>query len=215
MKNYIIFLLLTTIYFNIFSEDKIIIGISPPFLKNESATTMFYNKQFSFEMLFKNDSEVFSLELVNVDETDNEVESAYIKSSKVNTINNSFDYLLYSSVYSNNFYLFFKVQLINPYNNDVIFLKLFIKEIDYTISESISECTDEILELIKNSNLTKIKNKTAYIVKIKKEKSSEEQLDTYAMRFKHEIFFLNSFLKNHANFVSLLELYSGYNCGVI
>lgn len=211
MKKYIILALLVIVYFNIFSEDNIIIGISPPFLRNESSSTMFYNKQFSFEMLFKNESEIFTLEIINIDDPDNKIESVYIKSSKDNTINNTYDYLLYSSVYSNNLFLFFKVQLLNPYNNDVVFVKMFVKKIDYTIGETISECSDEILEMIKNSNLVKIKNKNTFKTKINKEKTSEEQLDSYAMKFKHEIFFLNSFLKTHANFVSFLELYSGYN----
>lgn len=211
MKKYFIYIFAAISLFNIFSADNIVIGISLPFLRNESSSTMFYNKQFAFEMLFKNESEIFTLEIVNVEEPDDKIESVYIKSSKDNTINNTFDYLLYSSVYSNDHFLFFKVQLINPYNNDVVFMKMFVKKIDYTIGETITECSDEILEMIKNSDLTKIKNKNAFKVKLDKEKTSEEQLDTYAMKFKHEIFFLNSFLKIHANFVSLMELYSGYN----
>ncbi len=211
MKKFLVLLFLIVHMFYIFSEENLLIGISSPFLRNENSSTMFYNKQFSFEILFKNNSDKISYEIINIDEIDIEKESEYIKTCKRIAINNGYDYLLYSSVYSNDLFLFFKVQLLNPYTDDVIFIKLFIKKIDYTLSETISDCSEEIINVINSSSLDRIQGKNLFKENIKKEEGAEEQLDQYATRFKHEIFFLNSFLKNHSNTVSLVEIYSGYN----
>ena len=195
---------------NIFSENKVIIGISPPYLRTENSATIFYKKQFSFEILFNSNSDRFNFEILDIGEPEDNKESLYLKECKKNTINNGYDYLLYSSVYSNDFYLFFKVQLLNPYDDDVIFLKIFVKKIDYKISETISECSDEIIKNLSNYKLVEIQRKELYREKVKEE-GNEEQLDQYAVKFKHEIFYLNSFFKNHSNMLSLFEIYSGYN----
>ena len=211
LKKFIILTFVLIQIFNIFSEDKVIIGISPPYLRTENSATIFYNKQFSFELLFNSDSDKFNFEILNISELEKNKESLYLKECKKNTINNGYDYLLYSSVYSNAFFLYFKVQLLSPYNDDVIFLKIFIKKIDYKISETISECSDEIIKNLSNNKLEKIQRKELYMEKAKEEEDPEEQLDQYAIKFKHEFFFLNSFFKNHSNMLSLFEIYSGYN----
>ena len=106
------------------SEEKISIGISNPYLRNESAVTMFYHKHFSFEILFNYDSDKYSLEVINIDIIDSE--DIYLKSCKDEILSSNIDYLLYSTVYSSDSFLFFKVQLINPYDDVVVFSKLYI-----------------------------------------------------------------------------------------
>ena len=128
MKQFIILIFLLVHRFKLYSEEKVIIGISPPYLRNENSATMFYNKQFLFEMLFKSSSDKFTFEIINIIEPDIKIESSYLKNCKRGAINNGYDYLLYSSVYSNDFYLFFKVQLLNPYTDEVIFLKVIVSK---------------------------------------------------------------------------------------
>ena len=208
-KVFIFFIIIFSTFTKIYCDEKISIGISAPYLKNESAVTMFYHKHFSFEVLFDYDDEQYLIEIIRLEMVPQE--EVYLTECKNETIKNGIDYLLYSTVYSNNSYLFFKVQLLNPYNASVIFSKFYKKKIDYTINESLSDCSKEIVNLIKNSELEKIEKKLLIDKKNKKDKNDNQEFEVIKAKYKHEIFFLNSFFKNHPNVMSFLEFCSGYN----
>ena len=191
-----------------YSDSKIKIGIFPPYIRNESPATMFYYKNYVFEFLFNNDKNKYLVEIINV-ETASE-ESLYLKNCKEEIRQEGVDYFLYATVQSTDDYLFFNVQLLNPYNNEVVFSKFFTQKIDYAINDSLSESVKKIIKTLKKHDLKRAKVKV-FTKKENKTKKEEDGFKPLKIKYKHEVFFLNGFLKNHPNIMSFLEIYSGYN----
>jgi len=189
--------------------EQISIGILPPYTRNESPETLLFNNHFPFELVFNYETGPYNLNIINIDLLD--TESEYIKICKEEVIQRGIDYLLYSTVYSNNSFLYFKVQLINPYNDEIIILKLYKFNMDYTINESLTKCTKNIINIINNKKIEKIKYKLKEATKDKDLKEEEEfDFIPFREKYKHEIFFLNGFFKNHTGVMSFIEFNTGY-----
>lgn len=203
-KKFLLLILLFTINY-IYSREIINYGISYPFIQNETSEIIFLNKQFPFEIIFNNENEQNQYNLIRLDEEVNETK--YLDLLKEYTINENYDYLILSNIYSNDNYIFFNIKLINPYSDIIIFSKLFINKIDYTINEFLTETVKKVLAEIDNLNLGKPEK-----FKIK-EKDDEKKFDFVKtnIKFKHEIFILNGFFKNHSYSLSFLDLMVGYN----
>ena len=191
----------------LYSEEGILIGISSPYLRNESSETVFFEKNFNFELLFNYSDNYYSFEIFNTDI--NAEESRYLRNLKREAIKIECDYILHSVIYSSKTYLFYKVQLISPYTDTVFFNKLYSKKIDFALSEFLTECSLDIINKLNSLSLTKVKKNT-FKRDYEKEKSEEEKLEEFVAKYKHEIFFSNTFFKNHASTMSFLELFTGY-----
>lgn len=208
MKKFFIIFFLIFIFVECYSQEIITVGISSPFLKNESPVTRFYNKHFAFEILFNYVGESFKFEILTLDKDD--IEGNFLKNCKKESINIKSDYLLYSTVQSSESFLFFKVQLINPYSDVVFLSKYYVRKIDYTVNEALSDSVDEIIDLMHSIKIPKVERK--FLSKIgNKDDQEEEIFSEVNIRKKHEIFFLNGFFRNHSGIMSFFELCTGYN----
>ncbi len=193
----------------------ILIGITKPFLKNEKTETLFYHNHFTFEIIFNyEETDQFKFDILNLNIAKGTKEADYYKSSLDASLEKNLDYLLYSTIYSNDSYLFLNVQLINLYEKNVIYSKLYSHKIDFSINDNLSEIAINILQTFKNMKLENVKDK--HVIKKKKKDSEEKDVESFffnesVQRSKHEIFFLNGFIKNHPGIISFLEFITGYN----
>jgi hypothetical protein len=186
-----------------FSTEKVLIGVSPPFLKNQEVNSIFYHNQFLFEILSIYNNENYSIEIINAELNDDE--TIYNQNCIDVCKKNNFDYLLYTSVYTINDKLFFKFILKNPYNNIILMENLYIENNDYYINEYLTKDTIDIIKLINEKNLQIVKNKKSNINITKKDQSE------LIIESKHELFILNGFFKNNPLSVSFFSWYLGYN----
>jgi len=190
-----------------FTEESISIGLIPPFMKNDNAVTVFFNKHFVFEILFNYNISKYTIDSMNIDSYDEEDD--YIDSCKSAAIKQNFDYLLYSSVSTNDEYLYFKVELLNPYNNTVIFSKLYKNKNFDTINEILSDISIDVIKQIGNAKLVNIAIKKKIDAETAKKKE-KPIFNEYFIRSKHEIFIMQGFFKNHPGVMSFIEIMSGY-----
>lgn len=204
---------LCVIFINLYahSSNAVSICLSPVYIVNDNAVTLFYNKHFSFEILFSYEqNDRYEVEILAVDYDENE--NKYLRQCKAKAVENGFDYLLYSNVYSSEKNLFFKVQLINPYNNIIEFSNLYVKNNDYSINESLAECAGDIIETL-NSKELKQNEKLVFTVKKNRVEdiTNKESVFQSRMKYSHEVFVLNGFFKTHANVMTFMEICTGYN----
>jgi len=187
------------------TEEKIIISISPPYMKNQSVNTNFFNRQFVFEFLSSYNGD-FQMEILS-----NEEDFASEKEYKIDCIEkakqNNSDYLIYSVIsgYDNN--IFLKMIIINVWTNEVLSYKFYNSKVLYGIDEVLTEFVDKIIGNLKELNLVKSVKK---IIKQKKEKDPYKN-SIQTPNYKHEIFVQSGILKNHPLVISFFNLYSGYN----
>jgi len=203
---YLILIFLLFFSYNSFSQqNNIKLGISPPFMRNRNVNTLFFHKQFIFEFMSNFEEKQYSLEILNVEY--NEMESVYLKKCKDVSYENDVEYLLYSVVYSIANKLYFKVVLLNPYNDVIIFSQLFQFDIENNINEFISDATGKLIAILKEIKLEKIQIKKTFVKKTDNEEVKLDIKNTY----KHEVFVLNGFFKNHPLVMSFMSWFVGYN----
>jgi len=205
-KKIIVLIILFFSAINLCSEDKVFIGVPPPFMNNKEVNTFFINKQFVFELLSNYTSEKYFFEILNIENID--VENKYISNCKNEVRKNNEDYLLYTNVYSINSNLYIKLLLINPYNNEIIFSKYFQKIIELNINETLFEIIKESIVTIDSMKLIKQK-KT--IEKKKKEVVEKKYFRELNKEYKNEVFIQNGFLKNAPLIMTFFSWYVGYN----
>jgi hypothetical protein len=187
------------------AQDKIVIGTGSPFIEQESAATIFYHKQFQFELLSRFENELYDVELL---QTDNNIEySDHVREMKRQVLDSGYDYLLYSHVYLLDDYIAFSLELVNPYTDIIQKSWVFNEKRGFTINESLSQNTTIILNDIYNLDLKKIKNK----VTVEKIEEPDDPLEEVKENYKHELFLMNGFLKNHPGIMSVLSWYTGYS----
>jgi len=200
---FIIFIFLIT--FISYSQEKVVIGVSSPFMKNQDVNTIFINKQFVFELLSNFNSEKYSLE-INTTEYSTDEEN-YIRSCKNEAKKNKYDYQLFTTVYSLNENLFVKIILINPYDDLIIYSKYFKNKIDLNVNEVLQETTLEISSFFDNNIIVKVKNKD----KKNSESDERENISIQKKEYMHEVFIMNGFLKSNPLSVSFFNWFIGYN----
>lgn len=201
-KKLLLMILLLTVQL-LYSKDIINFGISYPFIQTQSSETIFLNKQFPFELIFNNENELNQYNLIRLDEEVTEFK--YLNFLKEFCINENFDYLILAYVYTNDNYIFFNIKLINPYSDIIILSKLFINKIDYTINEFL---TDTVKKILIDINTLNLQSSEKFKIKTKEKELTFGKSNT---KFKHEVFFLNGFFKNHSYSLSFLDLIIGYN----
>jgi hypothetical protein len=207
-KYFFISILLFIINLFCISQEKVVIGISSPFMKNQDVNTIFIHKQFVFELLSNYNSEKYNIEIITSEISDDE--KLYLKNCKLESRKIDIDYLLYSVVYTINSNIIFKILLINPYEDNVILTKIFNEKSYLNINEILSEKTQEIINMIEEKELVKVKNKQKTKDEINKNESQNKQNEV-KKELKHEIFLSNGFFKNTPLANSLFTWYIGYN----
>lgn len=205
----IFILFFSVLYSYIFCIEDIKIGISPPYKKNTTSFTVFYNKQFIFEFLANYENEDYKIEIINP--IDFNSENEYYEKAIEMVFEKEVDYLLFSVVYEIDTYFIFKVILIDPYNENIIFNKMFKEEKVSFFNEKLLLNINELIKILKDISLQKVYKKNIFNKKNIKKK--EEDLFSFENKdlSKHEIFVQNGFLKIQPKIMSFFNYYIGYN----
>ncbi len=186
------------------ADEKITISIAPPYMKNSSVNTIFFNRQFVFEFLslYESDNQTEILPYKNYT-SERDYKLQCIEDAK----NSDSDYLVYSSVYGHDNNVYLKTNIINIWTNEVLLYKFYNTKIEYAADEVLTESISEIIRDINNLHLTKTVRKVTKKVKEKDPYADSKQAPNY----KHELFVQSGFFKNHPIVMSFFNLYSGYN----
>ena len=204
-KNNIVFLLFL-INISIYSNNNPSIGIASPYTINNNAATIFFNKQFTFELMSNIILDSYNFEVVITENIRNEI--LYYNQSKEFVIEKNYDYLFFSKVYTLEKFLFLKIVIVNPYSDEIIFSKLFKLKNDFNINETLSEVTKNIIKILDDLNLPQIKVKK---IKVEKQEEKDDILLELQKKLKNEFYIQNGFLKTTPKVISFLNWYFGYN----
>ncbi|HPO48749.1 MAG TPA: hypothetical protein PLO89_00345 [Spirochaetota bacterium] len=211
MKKIFIIFLAVFIYLNLFAEEesneKVIIGITPPFMRNKNVGSIFLNRQFIFEFLSNFSENRYTAEILTPDFSENEKD--YLRNCIETGVKFQADYIVTSKVYSIEDTLFFEFNLLNPYNNSISISKLFSKSGMENLGDFLYEISESLSRIINEKELKKIKNKTINLKKNTGDKTDRVVEDKTF--YKHEVFVMNGFFKNNPKVMSFLSLYTGYN----
>ena len=186
------------------SQEKVVIGVSSPFLKSQEVNAVFYHSQFIFELLSNSTSDKYTFEAINSEAVDDE--NTYMQYCIDEAQRNKYDYLLYSDVYIIKDNLYFKVTLKNPYTDVILFVKLFTEKNDFYVNEYLTQNSDYIVDKINKLEIPRVKNKKLKTKPVVKEEPVYEVPEI----FRHEFFVANGFLKNHPATMSMFSWYTGY-----
>lgn len=208
-------LLFYYIFFTIllaFSKDVFTFGITEPFLFLNNAETVFLSKQFPFELIFSNEKE--NLKFIIIREEDSNIFSDYIKTGKKACLQEGYNFYIASNILLKKGVICFDIKLIDPYSNKILFSSFFTKDKDTIINEFLSDVVKKTLSKIAN---LKLEN---YFLKNKKIENEEKEFfslykNERGERYRHEIFLLNGFFKNHSLSFSFFDLNIGYNFFVV
>lgn len=209
MKHILFLLLFIFINLSLFNEERIKIGIVPPFKKNNTPFTAFYNSQFIFEFLTVYNYENYEIVLINPEEYNSE--NNYYEKSLEEVFKKEADYLFFSVVYEVQPYLVFKVMLIDPYNEDLVFNKTFVNQGSSFFNESLVFNIKDTIDMIKVVNLRKNYKKSMIFNKKKGKEAQNKFFLQNKEQFKHEFLIQNGFLKVQPNMMTFFSWYFGYN----
>lgn len=216
VKRTIFFLIFLYLSFHIVAQDEDlpVVGIVPPLIINESTGTVFFNEQFLFEMMSVVESDKYSLEIISVPSYTDEVE--YFEESKVEILRSGYDYLLYAKTYSLEDVIFFSVKLLNPYSNETFFSRIYSSEIDYTMTEHLSDICSQVALDMEQQNIIKVAtSKKNKLNDQEREEKEREETFTYDKELKNEFFVMTGLFKNNPQTLSFISIYVGMSFNLL
>lgn len=210
MKKSILLILYIIFNLSLFSEEnneKTVIGIAPPFMKVKNVNTMFFHRQFIFEFLSDFPETIYDLEILSPSNSENEID--YLSSCISQGFKFEVDYIIITKVYSIDENVFFEFNVLNPYNNRIVFSKFYDNANIPNINEFLIDTSEKIVRLLSLKEFPKIKQKGHFVSKKNEDKTKNLVEDKTF--YKHEVFVMHGFFKNTPRVMSFLSCYMGYN----
>lgn len=188
------------------------IGLATPFTYQINTETLIVKNNLIFELYSVNQTEHIYFKMIDIEKNDLE---NYENDSIDFAVRENCDYLFLFETYSAGSNIFVQARLLDLLNSDIVFIKTYKLYLDVKVNENITFISEDIvhnilkLDLKNNFNTM---NKTMKRKDTKEEKEIENRvLFTFKDSLKHEIFFMNGFLKTNPQIFTVLSLYTGYS----